>query len=33
MTGEDTQKLLMPILSEDQREELQERGNVDFAYA
>ena len=33
MTGEDTQKLLMPILSEDQRETLQERGNVDFAYS
>lgn len=33
MTGEDTQRLLMPILSEDQRETLQERGNVDFAYS
>ena len=32
MTGEDTQKLLMPTLSEDQRQTLEERGNVDFAY-
>ena len=33
MTSEDTQELLMPILSEDQRDTLQERGNVDFAYS
>ncbi|TVR41199.1 MAG: PilT/PilU family type 4a pilus ATPase [Planctomycetota bacterium] len=33
MNGEDTQRLLTPLLSEDHREILHERGNVDFAYS
>ncbi|TVR13755.1 MAG: PilT/PilU family type 4a pilus ATPase [Planctomycetota bacterium] len=33
LSGEDTQRLLLPLLNEDQQETLQERGNVDFAYS